>query len=554
MADTSNGSRERVVLRRTAWVAAALAGALALVGSFVRSAGEEQTPLPPDLQRVPTDAVGFISLRLADLWEQESARGVRERLTKEVPGTLEEWQQVVGLPPSDIERWTAVFLYPEIGPGPYPLFFVETTRPYDRAKVLANLGPGAKEEKKSGQVLYVTDKGHAVHFIDDRAYVASGAGAVRDLLEHPAPKKEGRLLAALRLAAGKHAGVASLNPESLLRQVPDDLPGEAAPVKPLLKTELLTLTADVGAGLDGELRLSFSSEKDARQAQQAVQAGLGFARLGFDGVIKQLAREAEGAGPSAARFVDLVRRAEAGFKDVKVRQQGTEVELSAHIEAGLADAALALDEVAIRAREGRERVESANNLRQLTIAMHSYADRNRSRFPTHALYSAAGKPLLSWRVLLLPYLDQEELYKQFHLDEPWDSEHNKKLLAKMPRVFAAPWTPPGASDTYYVGLAGRSAFFDGKQGLRLPADFPDGTSNTIMLVEGSRAVPWTQPEDLPFDPDPTKPLPKLGGHFREGFNVGMCDGSVRFLRKTISDQTLRAAITRDGGEVLGPDF
>jgi hypothetical protein len=124
----------------------------------------------------------------------------------------------------------------------------------------------------------------------------------------------------------------------------------------------------------------------------------------------------------------------------------------------------------------------------------------------------------------------------------------------MPRVFARPGQPAGATETYYRGLVGKSAFFDGKQGLRLPADFPDGTSNTIMLVEAAGAVPWTKPDDLPFDPDPTKPLPKLGGHFRGGFNAALCDGATHFIRKTVSDMTLRAAITRDGGEVLGPDF
>jgi hypothetical protein len=553
MADTLSGGRRHGVFGRAAWVLAALTAA-GLAGSFVRSAGDEgQAPLPADLQAVPTDAVGFLSLRLADLWNHDEAKPVREQLTKEAPAALDEWRAVVGLPPGAIERWTAVFLYPEVGPGPYPLFFVGTARPYDRAAVLANLG-GAKEEKKGGKILYVTEKGHAVHFLGDRAYVASGAGAVRDLLEHPAPKAAGRLLPALRLAAGKHAAVAGLNAESLLRQVPEDLPGQAAPLRPLLKTELVTLTVDLGDGLQGELRLTFPGEKDARQGRQAVQVGLGFARAAFAGATERLAKEAEGAGPSAARMLDLIKRAEAGLKDVKVGQEGTGVEIRAHVRAGLADAALAVDDLGIRVREAQERVGSANNLRQLTIAMHNYANRNGSRFPPHALYSSAGKPLLSWRVLLLPYLDQDDLYKQFHLDEPWDSEHNKKLLVKMPKVFAAPWAPPGATDTPYVGLVGKSAFFDGKQGLRLPADFPDGTSNTIMLVEAPTAVPWTKPEDVPFDPDPAKPLPKLGGHFRQGFNVGMCDGSVHFISKAISDQTLRAAITRDGGEVLGADF
>jgi hypothetical protein len=556
MAGVRNGTSGGLIRRRVAGVAAALGAAVAvfgLMGTSVRSAGDE-APLPPDLRRVPGDAVGFVSLRLADLWNQEAAKGVRERLAKDSPAVLDEWRHLVGLPPGDIERWTAVFPYLEVGPGPYPLFFVETARPYDRDKVLADVAPGAKEEKKGGQVLYVNGKGKAVHFIDDRAYVASSAGAVRELLERPAPKKEGRLVAALRLAAGKHALVVGVNPEPIVREIPDNLPGEAERLKPLLRTELVTLTVDADQRMHGEMRLTFPEEKDARQAQTAVKAGLALGQVALARATKELAREAEGGGPDAARFVELVKRAEADLKGLRVGQQGTHVDVTVDLKANLGDAAVALDEVTARVRQAAQRVESQNNLRQLTLAMHNYADRNSSRFPPQAVFSPEGKPLLSWRVLILPYLEEEALYKEFHLDEPWDSDHNKMLLAKMPKFFAMPGSPAGTTDTHYLAFVGKSAFFDGKKGLRMPLDFPDGTSNTIMFVEAPKGVPWTKPEDLPFDPDPTKPLPKLGGQFRDGFNVSLCDGSVRFLRKTISDTTLRSAITRDGGEVLGQDF
>jgi hypothetical protein len=207
-----------------------------------------------------------------------------------------------------------------------------------------------------------------------------------------------------------------------------------------------------------------------------------------------------------------------------------------------------------RIEEAKRRMESVNNLKQLALATVNYSDTNRGFFPAHALYSTDGKPLLSWRVLILPYLDQEKLYKEFRLDEPWDSDHNKKLLAKMPKVFLQPGSPAGTTETFYQAFVGKGASFEGKAGVRYPASFTDGTSNTILYVEAAKGVPWTKPADLAFDPDPKKPLPKLGGHFRGGFNVAMCDVSVRFISKQVSDQTLRAAITRNGGEVLGQDF
>ena len=80
----------------------------------------------------------------------------------------------------------------------------------------------------------------------------------------------------------------------------------------------------------------------------------------------------------------------------------------------------------------------------------------------------------------------------------------------------------------------------------------DGTSNTIMVVEAAKGMPWTKPDDIPFDNG--KLVPRLGGVFKEGFNAAMCDGSVRFIKNSISEQTLRSAVTIAGGEVLGEDF
>ena len=106
--------------------------------------------------------------------------------------------------------------------------------------------------------------------------------------------------------------------------------------------------------------------------------------------------------------------------------------------------------------------------------------------------------------------------------------------------------------TFYQVFTGKGTAFDGKKGLRFPADFPDGTSNTILIVEAKDAVPWTKPADLPFDAK--KPLPKLGGLFKDGFNAALADGSVRYIQRSISDRTLRNAITRDDGNVLGSDW
>jgi hypothetical protein len=239
---------------------------------------------------------------------------------------------------------------------------------------------------------------------------------------------------------------------------------------------------------------------------------------------------------------------QGALKAAAVEQKGSAVRASASFKVDAAGVVVFVDMVQ-RVRDAAARAQSANNLKQLGLAMHNYAA-TYGTLPPAAVYSKEGKPLLSWRVQLLPFIEQDDLYKEFHLDEAWDSPHNKKLLAKMPRVFAAPTDEKSvkAHETFYQVFVGKGTVFEGKKGMRLQ-DITDGTSNTLLVVEAGKAVPWTKPEDIPYDA--AKPVPKLGGSGFEGvFTAGFCDGSVRFLPRTIKEKTLRALITRNGGEVV----
>jgi hypothetical protein len=185
--------------------------------------------------------------------------------------------------------------------------------------------------------------------------------------------------------------------------------------------------------------------------------------------------------------------------------------------------------------------------------MHGYASRY-GRLPPAVVYGEDGKPLLSWRVLLLPDIEQDELYQQFHLDEPWDSPHNIQLLPKMPRTYAPPprkahKVPPG--HTLCQVFVGKGTPFEPGRVVRFPQDFPNGTSNTFLVVEAGRPVPWTKPEDLPYCPD--RPLPNLDGLFKGGFRAGLADGSRRWVATEIPEATLRRVITLDSG-LPGPGW
>jgi hypothetical protein len=187
--------------------------------------------------------------------------------------------------------------------------------------------------------------------------------------------------------------------------------------------------------------------------------------------------------------------------------------------------------------------QSVNRLKQLTLAMHNYHTVH-GKFPAAAVFDKDGKPLLSWRVLLLPFLEEGKLFKEFHLDEPWDSEHNKKLLERTPKVYEVDSAGLKPGETRCVVFTGKGTVFEGTTGISIP-EIVDGTSHTLMIVESGRPVPWTKPEDLVYDP--AKPLPELGLQ-ASGFNGAFCDAKVRWLKLPMPEKELRALITRNGHE------
>jgi hypothetical protein len=191
---------------------------------------------------------------------------------------------------------------------------------------------------------------------------------------------------------------------------------------------------------------------------------------------------------------------------------------------------------------------SAHSLEQIAHALRGYHNVY-GRLPPAAKRGKDGQPLYSWRVLLLPFLEHDYLFRQFNLDEPWDSPHNKSLLEKIPRCYTpGTWRGDPVGITHYQALVGTDTAFE-----------RDDLSNTILVVESTNAVPWTKPEDLVYAPD--KPLPALGGLFqqpihlwcyeigrRDGFNACFGDGNVRFIRSNLDERTLRGLITGNGGE------
>jgi len=204
-------------------------------------------------------------------------------------------------------------------------------------------------------------------------------------------------------------------------------------------------------------------------------------------------------------------------------------------------------------RESR-REQCAVNLKQIGLAMNEYHEAH-EHFPAPTIAGRDGTPLLSWRVALLPHLGYRSLYERFHLDEPWDSPHNRALLKEMPTEFACPGGPGRlAGRTGYLVVVGPitefgsiNTPFEPTRGVEI-REIIDGTSQAALVVETDALVPWTKPDDLKWAPG--GPLPRLASPHGGGAHVLFADGSTRFIKATIDPRILQGLLTINGSEVL----
>jgi prepilin-type processing-associated H-X9-DG protein len=549
-----------------------LVGALALamlVGPA--SAAPPSKEVAEILSWVPSDTALFFHADVAALWKSKQADAFRQANPENLHTQLKELSDAVGISPDDVKTFT-VFLPKLKGPGDQARVCVAFTlaKPMNGKQAVAGLNalaeikkipedfgfkkfkkvrdgvyaieerlptrPGAKDEKpmEAPKTLFFFDNPNRVVILGPRG---------NDLMTPREGRKDSPIAEALAAAAEGKTAAFGLNFASLPDEIrQENLPPQVEPFKPIIHADAIVGTATLGDELAVNVAIKAGTRPKALEAEKSL------------GVFKTLMQTVLAAGLAElkrdegnAKLADLGKTAQAALQSMKFASDDVQATVSLAVKADF-DVGPVFS-LFSRTGQAPARANTVNNLKQLGLAMHNYESTFQT-MPPAAILGKKGKPLLSWRVAILPYIEQDNLYRQFKLDEPWDSDHNKKLLENtpMPRVFeVVGTTKPGSKETHMQVFRGNGAMFDLVQGVKI-TQIADGTSNTFMVAQGKTAVPWTKPDDIEYDPkkDPTEFFLWVG----EVTNVAFADGSVRTIAKKVKPATLHAYITKGGGEVI----
>lgn len=538
------------------------------------AAAAQPAELPTDLALVPADAVGFIHIRLADIWKNEVLAGFRktwEKAGEKAIGTLD--QQFVPAP-STFSRGTVFVLF-DAKKKPQPVGILAFSAPFDPMQVVKTYLPNHTAEKVGTKTVYRSPDSELEFYFPDNKHIVIGHDESLNLYLAKAPAKDGPLASAIKLAAtGNKVLVASADISALPipQDALEDLPSE---VRPILKAKQLTIAVDLGADARLDIRATYADADAAQNAEKAIKSLADQGRKELAKMKKEIEDKLYDPKVKTPRpgkdlpeaignvfALGAINRLDETLADPKfiVREQADLAvtvpmpkELLVVVGGLAAGGAVAVVPAVQKVREAAARAQSANNLKQIALAIHNYHDAY-GHLPQD-IVDKDGKPILSWRVAILPFIEQQNLYNQFKLDEPWDSANNKQWSQAMIKVFISPEaTLPAKHEwglTNYRGISGPDAAFEPGKKIKL-TDFTDGTSNTIMVIETAELVPWAKPGDYPFDPK--KPLPKIVPVGKQKvFQAAFADGSVRALRPNLDEKTLKALFTRSGGEVI-PDL
>ncbi len=313
------------------------------------------------------------------------------------------------------------------------------------------------------------------------------------------------------------------------------------------------ISVSIGAAWGGELVIHSHDADQAEALQAVIVQGLSMAKQTLMLQINAANSGDEMVDAAMAKYqVRIGNYLEQMFRPTR---DGNRLTMNSNATIGVASTgvlvALLLPAVQA-ARDAARRASSNNNLKQIGLAMHNYHETFK-QMPvgeSERIQYKDGKQLLSWRVHLLPFLEEDVLYRQFRLDEPWNSSHNVKLLDQIPPVYVNPRHDLGNRTVYLAPMGPRTILGSGKA-VRF-RDITDGTSQTLAVISvgPGQAIPWTQPADLTIDP--VDPVGSIGSE-RGNFQALFADGSVQSIGTSISANVLKALIQRDDNQPVNRD-
>jgi len=519
-----------------------------LAGSLPVARAAEETALR-GIGYVPPEAavavvVNFSKLQSAPSlelmpWEILTAAGIQD----------------FGFDPLKIHQVIAVAAPPSMGAAPGLGAVVSLSMPVTlKPSVLAQ----AQRVLVAGQQVYRFRKNPPIELalVDKKTMVLGTPGFLESMLRaaavpgNAAAKSSLRQLVGTRAPSDEVAVFVAVQPaRQFLKTGLENTPPLPPPLEFVRglpdQVSSLRLNINVAEGQKVQLVATATDADAAAEIEKGVRGGLGMVKTLFLATLLAVPTGEGQVGKSTRSY--FTRLANSLEKRLQPKRDGATVTLEAGLEFTNTAIAVGLLLPAVQqAREAARRAQSKNNMKQMMLAFHNYHD-TYGHFPAQANYDNNGKPLLSWRVHILPFIDQQALYSRFKLNEPWDSPHNRQLIRLMPPTYANPNLPSGGVTNYLAVVGADSVVSTTGVNVR---QITDGTSRTVVLVEvdANRAVPWTKPVD--HEIKATDPKAGLGGLRPGGFHVSMADGRVVFVPISVDSKYIQALATKSGGEVV----
>ncbi len=530
----------------------------------------------PELSKVPANAALVVHFQAGTLYASPAMKEVRDLLAKAGPRALQVFEERFQPAPQQLDRITGVMMSPDLQGGnkePAFGFIITTLADVNPANLPERIGiPMVTVERAPFPCWAELDGTVALALPEPRMIVFGTRDFVKELSVAP----KGAKVPAPFEGLDKFHFALVANMKALPSQVGEFLPpplGSIAKAKAIRATLMLDQVAKI------DIQAVYNTEKEAVLAEDALRDLARKGLVELEQPRRQILQMLEKPGKSSpSTYADLpealgallglaaLNQAEELLKNPPLKRNG--MNLAAEITtppgippvvlaAGLIGTSMSVPAIG-QARVAARHSQGANNLKQIGLAFHIFHDAM-GYFPSDIVDKKTGKPLLSWRVAILPYIEQNALYQQFKLDEPWDSEHNLKLAKTLIKVYQAP-TQKERTDakgnvlTHYMAFTGKGTLYPGGKKLKM-ADVTDGLSNTILCVESKSPGIWTKPADIPFDAEKDFPaLDSVVGLTPSGFHALLGDGSVRLFKFDLDRKTMKLLIMpADGNPINFPD-